>query len=424
MTVDPTQGDVPVVTACGGTIADPDGLVIHPSGTVAGEYGTFVLTQSTGEWKYTVDLNAIQSMPAGTKADDSLSVKAIYPGNPAEVVIDDGGRYYDENPSLAPYVADVTVKVNQLPPSNGTGAVITATVGSDTSKAEEFGKITKLTIEEGGSDYQILGGPTDCRYDGLCGMAVQFRGKGKPIEVTLDDAVFHTENFTDCTKIPTPASVYHSIGEGSVTLTAGGAWDGDVSPPCNCGCTPLDSTACETGEGIENVPCGSPVVPCPTCGGECDGCNKCVSGCGCRDGKCVPCCGPCDAENPCPDGCCCINGRCVFIGSACDPAGCLFTVVLTFGDTDIVYIDNEPLEWYFPANDGPWDGWDCWIEVNFGDIGSDNISAIFNFGPSGVGACEEGGGLTLNGTRISNCDDGDGGGCPTVTATVTCNPLP
>ena len=69
------------------------------------------------------------------------------------VTVNSGGRYYREDASLPPYVATVTVGVNQTAPSQGSGAIISATVGSDPENAETFGKITGLTINNGGTGY-------------------------------------------------------------------------------------------------------------------------------------------------------------------------------------------------------------------------------------------------------------------------------
>ena len=74
-------------------------------------------------------------------------------GQIESVAIIDGGRYYREDASLPPYVASVTVNINQTWPSDGEGAVITATVGDDPQDPENFGKITGLTLENGGAGY-------------------------------------------------------------------------------------------------------------------------------------------------------------------------------------------------------------------------------------------------------------------------------
>jgi hypothetical protein len=82
----------------------------------------------------------------------------------AEVVVEGcaggAGNYYREDASAPPYVADVTVTVNQEAPSTGSGAVITATVEDDTASAN-FGKVTALTVADGGTAY--LNTPTTCQ---------------------------------------------------------------------------------------------------------------------------------------------------------------------------------------------------------------------------------------------------------------------
>ncbi len=73
-------------------------------------------------------------------------------GDITGVTISNGGKYYREDKGEQPYVADVTVSVGQSPQSNGSGAVIKAEVNKDTGSAD-FGKITGLTIDDGGDDY-------------------------------------------------------------------------------------------------------------------------------------------------------------------------------------------------------------------------------------------------------------------------------
>lgn len=118
----------------------------------------------------------------------------------------------------------------------------------------------------------------------------------------------------DCNKMPSSASVLHSIGEGTVTISAGGVWNDDAWCPCDDECTRCDTTGQDRCE-IEGVPC-------PECKGECDpdGCNPCSGcGCGCKDGNCVPCCGPCG--DGCPSGCDCVDGECV-PGCGTEPPCC------------------------------------------------------------------------------------------------------
>jgi len=240
----------------------------------------------------------------------SITIQANKAGAVTGATVLNAGKYYRENKSLTPYVADVTVTVNQTLPSAGSGAQVTATVESDTS-SDKFGQIKSLSLSNGGSNYQILGGPLDCDYYGPCGIGLQFRGTGKAAELTIGDAVFRTNQVLgDCTKLPTSASKLHSIGEGSATIAAGGVWDSEVVCPCQpSGCTPVQ----------KDDPCESDT--CPPCTGDCDSCNSCGPGCGCQGGSCTPCEGSCDEENPCPEGCECVDGECVPVPVCCDCPG-------------------------------------------------------------------------------------------------------
>lgn len=68
------------------------------------------------------------------------------------ITITDGGSYYRENATLTPYVETPTVTVQQQPPSNGTGAQVTAVVDDDTASAT-FGQVISLTLDNAGDDY-------------------------------------------------------------------------------------------------------------------------------------------------------------------------------------------------------------------------------------------------------------------------------
>jgi hypothetical protein len=75
-------------------------------------------------------------------------------GEIESVAVTNGGKYYREDASLPPYVASVTVNITQASntPTAGTGAVITATVEDD-PQSPDFGKITGLTVDDGGDGY-------------------------------------------------------------------------------------------------------------------------------------------------------------------------------------------------------------------------------------------------------------------------------
>jgi hypothetical protein len=81
-------------------------------------------------------------------------------GVPQEVVIVRRGAYYREDSALPPYVATPTVTLTQIPPSDGTGAVIELKVDADPA-SESFGQITNATIPQGqgGTGYHMRSGP-------------------------------------------------------------------------------------------------------------------------------------------------------------------------------------------------------------------------------------------------------------------------
>jgi hypothetical protein len=113
---------------------DQDGAILAITIDFGGEY-----------WKDTGVIQSVEVWYGGAYFDDN--------GIPTGVTVTSGGQYYREDESEPPYVADVTVTVaSQSPPSDGTGATFTATVEDD-QESPNFGKITSLTIDDGGDDY-------------------------------------------------------------------------------------------------------------------------------------------------------------------------------------------------------------------------------------------------------------------------------
>jgi hypothetical protein len=96
-------------------------------------------------YKDTGVIQSVELWRGGSYYDDD--------GVPTGVTVSGGGQYYREDASEPPYVATVTISISQTTPSDGTGAEITATVGDDPQNAATFGKITGLTIENGGTGY-------------------------------------------------------------------------------------------------------------------------------------------------------------------------------------------------------------------------------------------------------------------------------
>lgn len=87
-------------------------------------------------------------------------------GTISEIIVNDPGVYYEEDASEPAIVADVTLSIQQTPPSVGTGAALSATVDDDTA-SPTFGQITAVTIDDAGDGYLAWAWWT--RYDGCCG---------------------------------------------------------------------------------------------------------------------------------------------------------------------------------------------------------------------------------------------------------------
>lgn len=153
-------------------------------------------------------------------------------GVPDKVVVTREGKSYRLDKSASPIVDDVTLVIDQSPPSDGSGAEIVATVDS-VNNSPTFGQLKNVHFSSHGSGYTIFGGGTF--YRGGCSVAttlnappvtLQLLGKNKPIEVKIGHETFRTENgLVDCENLPTPAIAFHSTAGGSASISRGGEWD-------------------------------------------------------------------------------------------------------------------------------------------------------------------------------------------------------
>jgi hypothetical protein len=218
------------------------------------------------------------------------------------VTVDAGGTYYREDASVAPYVAIVTVGVEQTPPSDGTGATLTATVESSTSSAN-FGKVTGVTIGSGGSNYLAwewkntlccgwywngkpvvlkrlnYGSGDACYYQHrMCGgwnnrgakglVALQYNGpSGPPTLSLLTELSPETNNATQCnTSFAASGNVtncsewsgvsFSASGGATATVSSGGEYDSEYKAgwchPCCQGEEPLDTEITVSVTSAEN----------------------------------------------------------------------------------------------------------------------------------------------------------------------------
>lgn len=240
----PKQWRVASITGGGGT-GYPDNVPIYfsvPPRT--GAYGHYTVdsARATGTVNETGAITGITLLRPGAYYLDN--------GIPQTVEVKAGGRYYRENPSLDRFVADVSVVVKQLPGSNGSDAVLTASVDSNPT-SENYGKIASVTIENGGDGYSLFGGSLDCLYKGGCNdgctvggrfVELEFQGDNKPLAVRLKEglsvAAFESdEPVTKCDTPPGTASLVYGTPAGTLTITPGGQWDSFGQSDCgDCPC--------------------------------------------------------------------------------------------------------------------------------------------------------------------------------------------
>lgn len=81
------------------------------------------------------------------------------------VDVTSGGEYYAEDTSGPAYVAQHTVFIKQVSPSQGSGAEIDVVI-DDSPLSPTFGSVISATVKNQGSGYTLAGGPKDCRYVG------------------------------------------------------------------------------------------------------------------------------------------------------------------------------------------------------------------------------------------------------------------
>jgi hypothetical protein len=130
------------------------GLTIVDGGSGYTDGGQIVFTLGAGETQQSAAFALIQTSNVGEIESIDLS---------------DGGAYYGEDPDAPALVAAITVVLEQIDPSDGAGAVLAANVDDDPD-SPTFGKITSVTITNGGSGYEATGFPnTWCMGDYMNG---------------------------------------------------------------------------------------------------------------------------------------------------------------------------------------------------------------------------------------------------------------
>jgi len=218
-------------------------------------------------------------------------------GAAVEVEILAGGLRYRETNDVPPYVADLQMAIEQIPPSNGAGANVVATIDTNPLSAT-FGRTTAVTLEAGGDRYSLLGS-ADGRYGVVCegatGGAIVLRplknsvasnsstthGRNRGLELTVASAVssdgtpqqyeafFRFDgHVAGSNGLDVVLSAFRGVSSGQVSVSPGGRYCGPQGPCCQqCAAarkpgttsTPADMPAVESiavTVSVAYLPCG------------------------------------------------------------------------------------------------------------------------------------------------------------------------
>ncbi len=153
-------------------------------------------------------------------------------GIPVDATITDPGKYWRESQDAPPYVATLTSRVLQLPPSKGEGAVISFVVEDD-PHSPQFGQVTKAEIVNGGSGYITLG-QAGCEYESPCGATLTLARDKTTLEGILPYGIY---------LFMTGPGFEGNCETGTVTLApaagngtgASAAWPAPSGNPCGAG---------------------------------------------------------------------------------------------------------------------------------------------------------------------------------------------
>ena len=184
-------GDEIVFTVANGTEVSPYSATVE----YVGDNGEIFGYSETSLGEYYWDRGIIESV--------EIDNYGGYYNTDSSVTVNEGGRFYGEDPELDPIVAEVAVSITNSSPGSGDGATATATVDDDTT-SPTFGQIESLELTDGGDDYLMYdirdccqnridgipwllrrNSPTSCRYS-RCGFDLGGGGGGEDRNPCVD----------------------------------------------------------------------------------------------------------------------------------------------------------------------------------------------------------------------------------------------
>jgi hypothetical protein len=149
----PSSGQT--VSAASVTVNVTGGVITGANINDAGEYffdtGVIDTVDVQGPGLFFRDTGVIDSI-------DFFDVGMYYKvfGDIENISLANGGKFYGEDADAPALVADITVVLDQIAPSDGDGATFTVNVDDD-PESPTFGEVVSVTVDDGGDGYEATG---------------------------------------------------------------------------------------------------------------------------------------------------------------------------------------------------------------------------------------------------------------------------
>ena len=184
-----------------------------------------------------------QSLTVATSTEDDIEdspatltvVTTGESGEVAEVTVASGGRYWRTSTAIPGIALPVEITLSQLPPSNGSGAVLEPVIDTDPD-SPTFGQITAVTVVSQGSNYRLLVGGPEGEYEATCdGLTVTLTLSGCERSSTLKikDAEFDGPA-SSCPGDTLEFTLVRGVDSGSAEAEPGGVYEGVPAEVCEC----------------------------------------------------------------------------------------------------------------------------------------------------------------------------------------------
>jgi len=156
-------------------------------------------------------------------------------GEVAEVTVASGGRYWRTSAAVPGIALPVEITLSQLPPSNGSGAVLEPVIDTNHG-SPTFGQITAVTVVSQGSDYRLLVGGPEGEYAATCeDLAVTLTLSGCERSSTLKINAAEFEGpASSCPGDTLEFTLVRGVDSGSASAEPGGVYEELTAEICQC----------------------------------------------------------------------------------------------------------------------------------------------------------------------------------------------